>query len=285
MLFVILSGLALGSIYASVGLVYNLTYATTRVLSITAGFTFMIGGVLGAYFIDVLGLPAVAGLLLTIAAGGLLGLIIEVVAVRRVLGRSDQHLWLLSTLAFSTILQQAVALWWGTEPRRFPRLFAQDFGGLLDQKYWLPIGTMLVVAGALELFLRCTVFGKLFVAVSDDAEAAAARGIPVNAVRAGSFVLSGMVGTVAGFAAGQLTFAFFALGFMLTLNGFIALAIGGLGSTAGALVGGMLLGLLTAFATYFFGGAFQNSISTGVLVIMLLVRPEGIFGRRGTRTV
>jgi len=284
-LFVILSGLALGATYASVALVYNLTYATSGVLSITAGFTFMIGGVLGAYFLGTIGLAPVPALFATLVAGALMGLAVEFVAVRRVLGRSDQHLWLLSTLAFSTILQQVVALWWGTEPRRFPRLFAQEFGGLADQKYWLPILTVLATALVLEAFLRWTVLGKLFSAVSDDPQAAAARGIPVNAVRAGSFALAGMVGTLAGFVAGQLTFAFFALGFMLTLNGFIALAIGGLGSTVGALVGGMLLGLLTAFATYFFGGAFQNSISTGLLVVMLLIRPEGIFGRRGARMV
>jgi branched-chain amino acid transport system permease protein len=282
---VILSGLALGSIYSSVALVYNLMYSTTRVLSITAGFNFMIGGVLGAYFLDVVGLHPIVGLIATLLSGGLLGLITEVVAVRRVLGRSDQHLWLLSTLALSTIIQQVTALWWGTEPKRFPRLFPQDFGGFLDQKYWLPIITVLVTAGLVELFLRKTILGKLFVAVSDDAEAAASRGVPVNAVRGASYALAGMVGALAGFAAGQLTFAFFALGFTLTLNGFIALAIGGLGSTVGALTGGMLLGLLTALATYFFGGAFQNSISTGLLIILLLVRPEGIFGSRGVRAV
>ncbi len=284
-MFVIISGLALGAIYASVALVYNLTFATSGVLSITSGFTFMIGGVLGAYFIDVAGLHPALALLATLAAGALLGLAVEFVAVRRVLGRSDQHLWLLSTLAFATILQQVVALWWGTEPRRFPRLFVQEFGGWSDQKYWLPIVTVLATALVIEGFLRWTMLGKLFSAVSDDALAAAARGIPVNAVRALSFALAGMVGTLAGFVAGQLTFAFFALGFMLTLNGFIALAIGGLGSTVGALVGGMLLGLLSAFATNLFGGAFQNSISTGLLVVMLLIRPEGIFGRRGARMV
>jgi branched-chain amino acid transport system permease protein len=285
MLIVVLSGLALGSIYGSVALAYNLMYSTSRVLSLTAGFTFMIGGVLGAYFIDVVGLHLAFGLVATLTVGGFFGLVTEIVAVRRVLGRSEQHLWLLSTLALSTIVQQVVALWWGTEPKRFPRLFPQEFGGLFDQKYWLPIVTVLISAGMIELFLRKTIFGKLFVAVSDDAEAAASKGVPVNSVRAASYVLAGIVGALAGFAAGQLTFAFFALGFTLTLNGFIALAIGGLGSTMGALTGGVLLGLLTAFATYFFGGAFQNSISTGLLIILLLVRPEGIFGKRGVRAV
>jgi branched-chain amino acid transport system permease protein len=282
---VIISGLALGAIYSSVAIVYNLMFLTTRVLSLTAGFTFMLGGVFGAYFIDVLKLHPLLGLLATILIGGVFGLVTEIVGVRRVLGRSDEHLWLLSTLGLSTIIQQAVALWWGTEPKRFPRLIPQDFGGIFDQKYWLPIFGVALTAIVLEVFLRGTIFGKLFVAVSDDAEAATSKGVPVNLVRASSYVLAGMVGAFAGFAAGQLTFAFFALGIALTLNGFIALAIGGLGSTAGALTGGMLLGLLTSFATYFFGGAFQNSISTGLLIILLLLRPQGIFGNRAVRSV
>src|SRR5260370_11209275 len=101
---VFLSGLSLGSIYSSVALVYNLMYSTTRVLSITAGFNFMIGGVLGAYFLDVVGLHPIVGLIATLLSGGLLGLITEVVAVRRVLGRSDQHLGVLHTLALSTLI-------------------------------------------------------------------------------------------------------------------------------------------------------------------------------------
>ena len=171
--------------------------------------------------------------------GALFGWITEIVGVRRVLARSDEHLWLLSTLALATMIQQAVGLWWGTEPKPFPRLIPQDFSaGLLDQKYWLPILVVILMAAGLELFYRRTMWGKLFQATSEDAFAARARGIPTDRVRSLSYLLSGAVGGLAGFTAGQLTFAYFALGLSLTLNGFIALAVGGLGSNLGALVGG-----------------------------------------------
>jgi branched-chain amino acid transport system permease protein len=104
-------------------------------------------------------------------------------------------------------------------------------------------------------------------------------------VRSLSYLLSGAVGGLAGFTAGQLTFAFFALGLSLTLNGFIALAVGGLGSNLGALVGGAGLGLLSAFATYLFGGEYQQTIAVGLLMLVLLVRPEGLFGAKRVRPV
>ena len=286
MLTVIISGLAIGALYAATALAYNVMFSTSKVLSVTTGHLCMLGGVFGAWFISGLGWPVPLGLLGAVAVGALFGWITEVVGVRRVLARSEEHLWLLSTLALATMVQQAVGLWWGTEPRPFPRLVPQDFSaGLLDQKYWLPVATVLLVAMALELFYRGTMWGKLFQATSEDAFAARARGIPTDWVRSFSYLLSGAIGGLAGFAAGQLTFAFFALGHSLTLNGFIALAVGGLGSNAGALVGGAALGLLSAFATYFFGGEYQQTIAVGLLMIVLLLKPEGLFGAKWVRPV
>jgi branched-chain amino acid transport system permease protein len=286
MLSVIVSGLSIGAVYAAAALAYNVMYSTSKVLSITTGHLCMLGGVFGAWFIAGLGLPIPIGLVGAVAVGALCGWITEIVGVRRVLARSDEHLWLLSTLALATMIQQAVGLWWGTEPKPFPRLIPQDFSaGLLDQKYWLPIVVVLVMAAGLELFYRLTLWGKLFQATSEDAFAARARGIPTDRVRSLSYLLSGAVGGLAGFAAGQLTFAFFALGLSLTLNGFIALAVGGLGSNLGALLGGAGLGLLSAFATYFFGGEYQQTIAVGLLMLVLLVQPEGLFGARRVRPV
>jgi branched-chain amino acid transport system permease protein len=286
MLSVLVSGLAVGALYAATALAYNVMYSTSKVLSVTTGHLCMLGGVFGAWFIGNLGLPVIVGLLGAIAIGALFGWVTEIVAVRRVLARSDEHLWLLSTLALATIVQQAVGLWWGTEPRPFPRLIPQDFtAGFADQKYWLPVVTVLITAAGLELFYRRTLWGKLFQATSEDAFAARARGIPTDRVRSFSYLLSGALGGLAGFAAGQLTFAFFALGLTLTLNGFIALAVGGLGSNIGALVGGAALGLLSAFATYFFGGEYQQTIAVGLLMVVLLVQPEGLFGAKRVRPV
>ena len=286
LLTVIVSGLAIGAVYAATALAFNAMFSTSKVLSVATGHISMLGGVFGAYFIASLGLPSILGFVATLIIGVLFGLATEVVAIRRVLNRSDQHLWLLSTLAIAIMVQQSIGLWWGTEPRPFPRLFPQPFGaGVLDQKYWLPIIAVGVMVLALELFYRRTLFGKLFIAVSEDPFAARARGIPVHKIRAFSYALAGVIGAMAGFAAGQLTFAYFALGLTLTLNGFIAVAVGGLGSNRGAVVGGAALGLLSAFASYFVGGQYQNTIAVGLLMVVLLIKPEGLFGAKTVRAV
>ncbi|RAH99171.1 branched-chain amino acid ABC transporter permease [Acuticoccus sediminis] len=286
MLNVVVTGLAIGALYAACALAYNVMFSTSKVLSVTTGHIFMLGGVFGAFFIADLGLPSVLGLLLAVLIGAAFGLLTEVVAVRRVLNRSDEHLWLLSTLALAIMVQQAVGLWWGTEPRPFPRLIPQDYGqGLWDQKYWLPIIAVAVIAVALEAFYRFTLAGKIFIAVAEDAYAARARGIATDRVRAFSYIIAGVIGALTGFAAGQLTFAYFALGLTLTLNGFIAVAVGGLGSNVGAMLGGLALGLLTTGATYFFGGEYQNTIAVGLLIAVLLIKPEGVFGSKSVRPV
>ncbi len=286
MLNVIVSGLATGMLFAAVALVYNVMYSTSKVLSVTTGHIAMLGGVFGAWFVATLHLNWALGLLGAVAVGSAFGWLTELLAIRRVLNRSDEHLWLLSTLALATIVQQVVALWWGTEPKPFPRLIPQDFSaGALDQKFWLPIGIAVLMVIGLELFYRRTMYGKLFLAMSEDAFAARARGVSTDRIRVMSYVLSGALGGLAGFAAGQLTFAYFALGLTLTLNGFIALAVGGLGSNVGALIGGAALGLLNAFASYWFGGEYQQTIAVGLLMIVLLLKPEGLLGSKNVRPV
>ena len=286
MLTVIVTGLAIGMLYASIALVYNVMFSTSKVLSVTTGHLSMVGGVFGAYIISVLQMHWLWGVLGAVLAGAAVGWLTDVLAIRRVLARSDEHLWLLSTLALATMVQQAVGLWWGTEPKPFPRLITQEFGaGLMDQKFWLPIGMAIVMAIGLEFFYRKTMYGKVFIAMSEDAFAARARGVSTDKIRLLSYVLSGALGGLAGFAAGQLTFAFFALGHTLTLLGFIALAVGGLGSNIGALIGGAALGLLNSFASYYFGGEYQQTIAVGLLMVVLLIKPEGLLGAKNVRPV
>ena len=284
--FVIVSGLAIGMVFAAVALVYNVMYSTSKVLSVTTGHLAMLGGVFGAWFINQLHWHWSLGLLGAVLIGAAFGWLTEVLAIRRVLARSDEHLWLLSTLALATMVQQGVGLWWGTEPKPFPRLLQQAFGaGIGDQKFWLPIVLALVMAIGLDRFYRRTMYGKLFLAMSEDAFAARARGGSTDRIRELSYILSGALGGLAGFAAGQLTFAYFAVGLSLTLNGFIALAVGGLGSNIGALLGGAALGLLNAFASYWIGGEYQNTIAVGLLMLVLLVKPEGLLGSQNVRPV
>ena len=286
MLSALIAGLAIGALYAATALAYNVMFSTSKVLSVTTGHLSMLGGVFGAWLMADKGLPIPLALLFSVLIGAAFGWLTELIAIRRVLARSDEHLWLLSTLALATMVQQAVGLWWGTEPKPFPRLIPQEFSaGMPDQKYWLPVTVALLLALGRELFYRRTLYGKLFVAMSEDTFAARARGIPTDLLRSFSYALAGAMGALAGFAAGQLTFAFFALGLTLTLNGFVALAVGGLGSNLGALVGGLALGLLSAIATYYLGGEYQQTISVGLLMIVLLAKPEGLFGSAKTRPV
>ncbi|GAB2893839.1 branched-chain amino acid ABC transporter permease [Paralcaligenes sp. KSB-10] len=286
MLTVLVTGLAIGSLYAAAALAYNAMYSTSKVLSFTTGHLFMISGVMGAYLIGDLKLPVFVGLAGAIASAIILGLLTEFVAIRRILARSEEHLWLLSTLALATIIQQSVVLLWGTEPKPFPRLIDQDFtSGLWDQKYWLPIACVALVVVALDRFYRHTLFGKVFLAVAEDPFAARARGVATGRIRAFSYGIAGLLGGLVGFAGGQLTFADFAVGLTLTLYGFIALAVGGMGSNLGAVIGGLVLGLLSTLATYFFGGEYQRTIAVGLLMFFLLVKPEGLFGNQKMRQV
>lgn len=286
MLTVLITGLAIGALYAAAALAYNAMYSTSKVLSFTAGHLFMISAVMGAYLMGQLKLPLAVGLGGAVLASIVLGLVTEFVAVRRILARSQEHLWLLSTLALATIVQQAVVLWWGTEPRPFPRLISQEFtAGIWDQKYWLPIAGVAVIVVAMDVFYRHTLFGKVFLAVAEDPFAARARGVATGHIRAFSYAIAGLMGGLVGFAGGQLTFADFSIGLTLSLYGFIALAAGGMGSNLGAVIGGLVLGLLSTLATYFFGGEYQRTIAVGLLMLFLLLKPEGLFGSQQMRHV
>src|SRR5207342_222660 len=152
---IILSGAAIGCIYALIGVTYNVMFSASRVFSFTAGTLGMLGGVLGSLFILRMGMPVVVGFLLVLAVGALFGIVTEIVAVRPVLKSLDQHLYVLSTLALALMVQQFTAIEWGTESRPFPRVL--DLPRVaFDQQYWLPIAACIVVIVGLELLFRRT---------------------------------------------------------------------------------------------------------------------------------
>src|SRR5437764_2856469 len=119
---IVLSGVAIGCIYALIGITYNVMFSASRVFSFTAGTLGMLGGILGSLFILRMGMPVWAGLILALAGGALLGIVTEILAVRPVLKSLDQHLYVLSTLALALMVQQFAAIEWSTEPQPFPRI-------------------------------------------------------------------------------------------------------------------------------------------------------------------
>lgn len=268
-------GLAMGGIYALIGITYNVMFTASRVFSFTAGALGMLGGVLGSLFILRLHWPVAAGFLVTLAAGALIGLASEIVAVRPVLKSLEQHLYVLSTLALALMIQQFTAIEWSTEPQPFPRLLPLP-RGIFDQQFWLPVVACAAAVVGLELLYRHTLVGRAFLAISEDNYAARALGLPERRLRMASYALAGMIGALAGFAGGEVLLAFFANEPMLNFYGFIPVALGGIGNNRGAVIGGFALGLFQQAANYVVGGVFAAVAVFAVFILVLLVRPEGL---------
>ncbi|MBW6399247.1 branched-chain amino acid ABC transporter permease [Roseomonas sp. HJA6] len=281
---IIASGLAVGAIYALIGITYNTMFATSRVMSFTAGQLGMLGGVFGSLFMLRLGVPLLPALLLTLACCALVGVLTEIVAVRPVLNSLEQHLYVLTTLAVALLIQHTTAMEWSTEPQPFPRL-TNIGSGVLDEKYWLPVAACVVTILGLEYLYRRTLVGRAFVAIAEDNFAARALGLPERNLRMASYALAGAIGALAGFAGGQLLLAFFANGPLLNFYGFIPVALGGLGNNRGAVIGGILLGLFQQAANFLVGGIFSSVAVFTLFIIVLLAAPQGMFGAQAARRV
>jgi branched-chain amino acid transport system permease protein len=281
---ILASGLAVGAIYALIGITYNTMFATSRVMSFTAGQLGMVGGVLGSLFILKLGMPSILGLAMTLLACALIGVVTEIVAVRPVLKSLEQHLYVLTTLAVALLIQQFTAIQWGTEPQPFPRLLALG-SGIWDEKYWLPVAICAATILGLEYLYRRTLVGRAFVAIAEDNFAARALGLPERNLRIASYALAGAIGGLAGFAGGQLLLAFFANGPLLNFYGFIPVALGGLGNNRGAVIGGLALGLFQQAANFWVGGIFSSVAVFTLFIIVLLAAPQGLFGAAASRRV
>lgn len=277
-------GLAIGAVYALIGITYNVMFTASRVFSFTAGMLGMVGGVLGAWFIARLGLPVIVGLVLVLACGALIGVVTEIVAVRPVLKGIEQHLYVLSTLAFALMVQQFTAIEWGTEAQPFPRLLPIE-DGWIDQQFVLPILACIVTVVGLEVLYRHTLIGRAFRAIAEDSYAARALGLPEQRLRMASFALAGVIGTLAGFTGAMMLLAYFGNQAILSFYGFVPVALGGMGSHRGAVVGGLALGLFQQAANFLVGGIFAAVAVFVVFIVVLLLRPEGLAGAATARRV
>src|SRR5215469_14292586 len=281
---IVLSGTAIGCIYALIAVTYNVMFSASRVFSFTTGTLGMLGGVLGSLFITRMGLPVAIGFVLVLVAGAVLGIVTEIVAVRPVLKSLDQHLYVLSTLALALMVQQFTAIEWSTEPLPFPRLL--DIARTeFDQQFWLPMLACAVTIIGLELLYRRTLIGRAFLAIAEDSYAARALGLPEQRLRIASFAIAGMIGTLAGFTGAQMLLAFFGNQSILNFYGFVPVALGGMGSNRGAVLGGLALGLLQQWANFQVSGIFASVVVFVVFIIVLLLRPEGLAGASTARRV
>jgi branched-chain amino acid transport system permease protein len=226
---------------------------------------------------------AVLGALAIIAG---LGMFIERYTVRPALKGSGSMGWVVSTLGFGIFLQGVAAKWFGSQAVAFPDILfsAQDYVSVFGQYVSLQYLVVLVVAVALilllELFVRKTVWGQAVHAVSLDPELATVQGMPVRWIILGSFVASSLLAGIAGILIAQIGGTVDpAFGFDLVLLGFVAAVFGGMGSSIGALVGGLVVGLISKLVGGYVSTAAEHAIAFALLMAMLALRPQGLFGR------
>lgn len=280
----IFAGICIGSAYALIAMGMSLTFWTTKTLNFGQGAILMAGAV-GAVSLLGVGLPAslaIAGALLVAAV---LMVVAERVAVRPLLRHGASMGWVVSTLGFGLVLQGLAARVFGSQAIAVPPLIfdSQTFvaiaGIQVSAQYLAVLVLSLALMVLMELFLRHGAWGRAVRAVAHDPDAAALAGIPVRLVIVASFAASGVLAAVAGILLAQIGGTVDpAFGVNLMVLGFVAAVFGGMGSTVGALIGGIALGVIEKLVGGYVSSAAEHGIAFAILMLILATRPQGLFG-------
>jgi branched-chain amino acid transport system permease protein len=279
------AGLSTGAIYALIAIGYNITLTSSGVLNFAFGNTLVLGGFVAISGLAA-GLPLPLVLLLCALACAITSVLVERAAIRFMpLG---SHAELITTLGAGTIITAVIAIIWGSDPRRLT-LFAQQPLNLLGGRV-LPVNVVLiglpVILGlGLHLLLHGTRFGLASRAQAFDREATMVRGVDVRWLSVTAFAISGLFAGLVGPFVLMSTSASPFLAIEFALKGFVALALGGLGSQLGGVVAGFLIGIIESFVNLYLGSLYGNYAVFVVFVLVLLFRPHGLFGSRRLRLV
>jgi branched-chain amino acid transport system permease protein len=275
----LVGGLVVGSIYGLVGVGYTGVYNVTRIVNFAQGDFAMIGAI-GAIAVYEAGAPLPLAIALALGVTALLGAAVERGAIRP--ARADEARGIIITLGIGEFLRGLVVALWGTDARPMPAFSGERpielFGATVPpQSLWV-LGTSIALMAALSLFFGRTYLGKAFRACAVNPHAARLVGIEVRSMAVLSFVLSGVLGAIAGIVIAPLVLVQYDTGIPLGIKGFVACIIGGLGNPVGAAIGGLVLGVLESLATGFVSSGFKNAIAFVLLLGFLLVRPGGLLG-------
>ncbi|MGK2955187.1 MAG: branched-chain amino acid ABC transporter permease [Solirubrobacterales bacterium] len=285
----IFAGLGIGSIYALVAVGFNLIRSTTNVFNFAQGDVVTVGAFVGFAALAERDLPVLIAVLLAILIAAAVGLAIEFVAVRPLGDPATTHSWLVTTLGAGILLQSILLIVYGPTARRVPSLIDDSpisvGDAVIRPAFLLAFLLAITLVVAIELVFRLTRRGKGWLAMAEDREAAQLRGVSPTAVRMFTFAAACAVSGLAGIVIAPVVFARFDAGALLTIKGFVAMAIGGFGSHRGALVGGWIVGLVETVSILFVSAIYGNLLVFAVLLIFLMVRPRGLFGDIQERVV
>jgi branched-chain amino acid transport system permease protein len=275
-------GLTTGSIYALIALGFSLVFRTSGLLSFAHPQIMMICGLFGYTAMSYLGLPYPVAALGCACAGAALSFLMDAVVLRPIRKRKgSENNQIVATIGVGIVLVSAATLIWGPHALPYPQRYSGSpilIGGVSFSLISLGVLVTTVVAlTAFQLLLTKTGLGIAMRASSADPQTASLIGIPVSRTIAISFALSGALAGLAGVLLGLLYFASFDMG-SSGLKSLCAAVIGGFGSLAGAVIGGLALGIIEAFSSYFLSSQYNDVIIYGVLIVTLLLLPQGLFG-------
>lgn len=287
----LINGISLGSVYAIIALGYTMVYGIAKMLNFAHGDVIMIGAYACFFMVTEYGFNPLIGIIVAIVVCTLLGVIIERLAYKP-LRQVTSLAVLITAIGVSYFLQNAAQLLWTSNPKIFPALFGNGgiklFGGdlLIPYKTIVTIAACIIIMVGLMLFTSKTKTGKAMRACSEDKGAAQLMGINVNRTISITFAIGSALAAVAG----VLLCASYprlvpTTGSMPGIKAFTAAVFGGIGSIPGAFLGGILLGIIEIFSSAYLSTALANAIVFLVLIIVLLVKPTGLLGKKVSEKV
>jgi branched-chain amino acid transport system permease protein len=279
----ILAGLAIGGIYALVALGFHIMWSTARAVNFAHGDTLMLGAVLAIMGLDA-GLPLPIAIALSLLASCIFGVLVERFAVRPFAKTATSIGWMLTTIAVGIMLEALVTMKFGGFSRALPspgvaRAISIFGAGVYPQELLIP-AVALVLMFAFGWMQRHTLIGRAMQAVSFDRTAAGLMGINVNAISALSFALAAALGGAAGILVAPVTQASATMGLVLGLKGFAVAIIGGITSAPGVVIAGLGFGVLEKFVEGYISTSAREIIGFSVTILVLLIFPQGLFGKR-----
>ncbi len=280
----LISGLRLGSIYALMALGYTMVYGIAKMLNFAHGDIIMVGAYAVISTVSLAQLPGVVGVAVSVVVCVLLGVTIEFLAYRP-LRKAQSLAVLITAIGVSYLLQSLALLVFKSEPMAFPTIIdipSVKLGGVvIDGMTILTLAVTAVIMVSLSLFINKTRLGKAMRAVSEDKDAAELMGISVNRTITMTFAIGSALAAVASiFYGATYTYIKPTTGSMPGIKAFTAAVFGGIGSIPGAMLGGILLGIIEQLSQRYISTLWTNAIVFGVLVLVLVVKPTGLLGKK-----
>ena len=279
----LINGVSLGSIYALIALGYTMIYGIIKLINFAHGDIYMVGAYFGFVATSMLGLSFLPALIFSMVAAAIVGIIIERVAYRP-MRNAPRIAILITAIGVSFFLEYGMILIATPQPRTFPAVFEgaiYNVGGLIvnSQQIVILVSALVLMAG-LTYIVNKTKIGKAMRAVSFDTDAARLMGIDIDRIISMTFALGSALAAAAGVLVGIYYNSIDPLmGMMPGMKAFVAAVLGGIGIIPGAVLGGLIMGVVEAMVSGFFSSTFRDAAAFAILILILLYKPAGLLGK------